>query len=68
MSKARWAASPWPAKDCACASGRYANGLVLMHGKKALAGAGKLYAKAASFEPRYAMYRLDVEAALAELE
>ncbi len=54
--------------DSAIAHVEYANGLVLMHGKKALAEAGKLYAKAASFEPRDAMERLDVEAALAQLE
>lgn len=54
--------------DSAIAHVEYANGLVLMHGKKALAEAGKLYAKAASFEPRDAMERLDVEAAAAELE
>jgi hypothetical protein len=39
-----------------------------MHGKKALAEAGKLYAAAASFEPKNAMDRLDVEAAGAQLE
>jgi len=46
----------------------YANGLVMMHGKKALADAAALYAKAAALEPRDAMERLDVEAAKAEPE
>ena len=45
-----------------------ANGLVMMHGKKALEEAGKLYAKAAGIAPRDAMEKLDVEAAKAELE
>jgi hypothetical protein len=54
--------------DSAIAHVEYANGLVLMHGKKALPEAGKLYATAASMEPRDAMERLDVEAARAELE
>jgi tetratricopeptide (TPR) repeat protein len=54
--------------DSAIANVEYANGLVLMHGKKALAEAGKLYAKAASLEPRDAMERLDVEGAREQLE
>ncbi len=54
--------------DSAIAHVEFANGLVLMHGKKALAEAGKLYATAASIEPKDAMERLDVEAARAELE
>ncbi len=45
-----------------------ANGLVLMHGKKALEEAGKLYSRAAALEPRDAMEVLDVQAARAELE
>jgi tetratricopeptide (TPR) repeat protein len=45
-----------------------ANGLVMMHGKKALDEAGKLYAKAAALKPRDAMEKLDVEAAKSELE
>jgi hypothetical protein len=54
--------------DSAIAHVEYANGLVLMHGKKALAEAGKLYATVASIEPQDAMERLDVETARAELE
>jgi len=46
----------------------FANGMVMMHGKKALADAAALYAKAAAMKPRDAMERLDVEAAKAELE
>jgi tetratricopeptide (TPR) repeat protein len=46
----------------------YANGLVLLEGKKALAKAEKLYAEAAGCEPLDAMERLDVEMARAELE
>jgi tetratricopeptide (TPR) repeat protein len=46
----------------------YANGLVLLEGKKALARAEKLYAEAAGCEPLDAMERLDVEMARAELE
>jgi tetratricopeptide (TPR) repeat protein len=46
----------------------YANGLVLLEGKKALAKAEKLYAEAAACEPLDAMERLDVELAKAELE
>jgi hypothetical protein len=45
-----------------------ANGLVLMHGKKALAEAGRLYGEAAALTPRDAMERLDVESAKAELD
>ena len=45
-----------------------ANGLVMMHGKKAIDEAGKLYARAAGIAPRDAMEKLDVEAAKAELE
>jgi len=44
-----------------------ANGLVMMHGKKAVEEAGGLYAKAAALSPRDAMERLDVETARAEL-
>ena len=46
----------------------YANGLVMMHGKKMLEEAGGLYAKAAAMKPKDAMERLDVEMAKAELE
>ena len=45
-----------------------ANGLVLIHGKKALDEAGALYARAAAMKARDAMEMLDVEAAKAELE
>lgn len=56
------------APDSPIAHVEYANGLVMMHGRKALAEASALYAKAAAFEPRDAMERIDVEAARAELE
>ena len=46
----------------------YANGLVLLEGKKSLAKAEKLYAEAAACEPLDAMERLDVELARTELE
>jgi hypothetical protein len=45
-----------------------ANGLVLLHGKKAVEQAGALYAEAAAIRARDAMERLDVEAAKAELD
>jgi len=45
----------------------YANGLVMMHGKKMLEAAGKLYAEAAAMKPRDAMEKLDVELAKSEL-
>ena len=44
-----------------------ANGLVMIHGKKMVAEAGRLYAEAAAMEPRDAMERLDVETAKAEI-
>lgn len=44
-----------------------ANGLVLMHGRKAVARAAELYAEAAAMRARDAMERLDVEAAKAEM-
>ncbi len=44
-----------------------ANGLVMMHGKKKVEEAGRLYAKAAAMKPRDAMERLDVEMAKAEI-
>jgi tetratricopeptide (TPR) repeat protein len=56
------------APDSPIAHTEMANGLVMMHGKKALEEAGKLYAKAAGLAPRDAMEKLDVEAARAELE
>jgi hypothetical protein len=46
----------------------YANGLVMLEGKKGLAKAEKLYAEAAACEPLDAMERLDVELAKTELE
>jgi len=54
--------------DSAIARIEYANGLVLLEGKKALKQAEQLYAEAAKCEPRDAMEKLDVEQAKAELE
>jgi tetratricopeptide (TPR) repeat protein len=54
--------------DSAIARIEYANGLVMLEGKKALGQAEKLYAEAAECEPLDAMERLDVETAKAELE
>jgi tetratricopeptide (TPR) repeat protein len=54
--------------DSAIARIEYANGLVMLEGKKALAKAEKLYEEAAACEPHDAMERLDVEMAKAELE
>ncbi len=54
--------------DSAIARIEYANGLVMLEGKKALAKAEKLYEEAAACEPRDAMEKLDVELAKAELE
>ena len=45
-----------------------ANGLVLLHGRKAVEEAGRLYSRAAQIEPRDAMEKLDVEIARAELD
>ena len=56
------------APDSPIAHVEFANGLVMMHGKKAVEEASALYAKAAACEPRDAMEKLDVEAAKAELE
>jgi tetratricopeptide (TPR) repeat protein len=56
------------APDSAIARIEYANGLVMLEGKKGLAKAEKLYAEAAACEPLDAMERLDVELAKAELE
>jgi tetratricopeptide (TPR) repeat protein len=56
------------APDSPIAHIEMANGLVMMHGKKALEEAGKLYARAAKCEPHDAMEMLDVEAARAELD
>jgi tetratricopeptide (TPR) repeat protein len=54
--------------DSAIARIEYANGLVMLEGKKGLARAEKLYAEAAAGEPMDAMERLDVELAKTELE
>lgn len=54
--------------DSAIARVEYANGLVMLEGKKALKQAESLYAEAAACEPLDAMERLDVELAKAELE
>ena len=54
--------------DSAIARIEYANGLVMLDGKKALAQAEQLYADAAAFEPMDAMERLDVEQARSEME
>jgi tetratricopeptide (TPR) repeat protein len=56
------------APDSPIAHVEFANGLVMMHGRKALEEASALYAKAASLAPHDAMEKLDVEAAKAELE
>ena len=44
-----------------------ANGLVMMHGRKMVDEAGKLYSEAAGIDPRDAMEKLDVDAAREEL-
>ncbi len=54
--------------DSAIARIEYANGLVMLEGKKGLARAEKLYAEAAESKPLDAMERLDVELAKTELE
>lgn len=54
--------------DSAIARVEFANGLVLLEGKKALGRAESLFAEAAEIEPRDAMERLDVELARSELE
>jgi hypothetical protein len=54
--------------DSAIARIEYANGLVMLEGKKALPRAEKLYEEAAACEARDAMEKLDVELAKAELE
>jgi tetratricopeptide (TPR) repeat protein len=54
--------------DSAIARIEYANGLVMMEGKKALEEAGQLYEQAAECQPMDAMERLDVELAKSELE
>jgi len=54
--------------DSAIARIEYANGLVMLEGKKSLAKAEKLYEEAAACEAHDAMEKLDVELAKAELE
>ncbi len=54
--------------DSAIARVEYANGLVMLEGKKALKQAEELYSEAAECEPLDAMERLDVELAKSELE
>lgn len=54
--------------ESAIARIEYANGLVMLEGKKALPEAEKLYEEAARCEPLDAMERLDVELARSELE
>lgn len=54
--------------DSAIARMEFANGLVMLEGKKALEQAETLYAEAAECNALDAMERLDVEAAKAELE
>ena len=54
--------------DSAIARIEYANGLVMLEGKKALKQAEQLYADAAACEPMDAMEKLDVEQARAELD
>ncbi len=54
--------------DSAIARIEYANGLVMLEGKKGLAKAEQLYTEAAACEPIDAMERLDVEMAKNELE
>jgi hypothetical protein len=54
--------------DSAIARIEYANGLVMLEGKKGLARAEKLYGEAAACKPMDAMERLDVELAKTELE
>lgn len=54
--------------DSAIARIEYANGLVMLDGKKALKQAEQLYAEAAACEPIDAMEMLDVEQARAEME
>lgn len=56
------------APESAIARIEYANGLVMLEGKKGLARAEQLYAEAAACEPLDAMERLDVELAKTELE
>ncbi len=54
--------------DSAVGRTEYADGLMMLDGKKSLKQAEELYAEAAEFEAMDAMERLDVEAAKAEME
>ena len=54
--------------DSAIARIEYANGLVMLEGKKGLKQAEQLYAEAAACQPLDAMEKLDVEQAKAEME
>jgi tetratricopeptide (TPR) repeat protein len=54
--------------DSAIARIEYANGLVMLEGKKKMDEAVKLYEEAAAFEAADAMERLDVQLAIDELE
>jgi hypothetical protein len=56
------------APDSPIAHIEMANGMVMMHGRKMVEEAAKLYARAAAMEPRDAMEKLDVEAARAEID
>jgi tetratricopeptide (TPR) repeat protein len=54
--------------DSAIARIEYANGLVMLEGKKKMDEAVKLYEEAAAFEAADAMERLDVQMAIEEME
>lgn len=56
------------APDSPIARIEMANGLVMLHGKRMVEEAGRLYAEAARMAPRDAMERIDVELARAEME
>ena len=56
------------APDSPVAHIEMANGLVLLHGRKAVEEAGALYEKAAKMEPRDVMEKIDIESARAQLE
>ena len=63
-SAKRWRATP----NRRSRTSRWRTDLVLLHGKKMLGEAGKLYSRAALLSPRDAMEALDVESARAEME
>lgn len=56
------------APDSPIAHIEMANGMVLMHGRKMVEEAGKLYSRAAEMQPRDAMEKLDVEYARAQID